>query len=299
MKSTAALVLLSCLVASAANAQGESMTFPNTEKCTEIVSDIKKSTTPEQLAELMQFSANGISNSMHRFVTGRDSIIGDLQKQFGETALYMALDEPRKKLDASQISYWSDRTSHNESLLSKGISDFYAKNPGLKSKGRDLTICTAVFVYTDKNVDSKAYSAITKISPRAGRFGHFDISVKGCTIGSSVGTKNEYSEPDKWEGSQFVVVDALYKNMDREGRLPFEGSLIIKTSTGEELRYDNTETIMSEGYGIYFKSVNPLVTMPTKIAYRIPTDIEGEILWEPGRNEGNKRLWCAFINPDE
>lgn len=70
---------------------------------------------------------------------------------------------------------------------------------------------------------------------------------------------------------------------------------LLRDDSGEELRYDNTEAIMSSGYGIYLKSVNPLVTMPTKIVYRIPTDIEGEILWEPGRNKESKRLWCSFV----
>lgn len=298
MKNKLPLVFISTLVASVAHAKSESLIFPSDEECRAVYTELKDSITPHQLSELYEMSSSAIGYSAFRYLTGRDSIFIDLKKQYGETVYSNTLDEIKKKLDDDQVKYWTEFGRYKESILAKRKKKFLGGNPGLGAKAHKITICNAALVYRNVNVDASTYASITKINPRAGRFGHFDISVKSCSIGSLVGTKNKYSEPSQWEGSRFVVLDARFRNVDKEGRLPSEGSLIIKTSSGDELRYDNTETIMQEGYGIYFKSVNPLVTMPTKIVYRIPTEIEGEILWEPGRNDEGKRLWCAFVSPE-
>lgn len=283
---------------SAANAQKEMLIFPNDEECKEIVKNVYESGGEQKFTELTEHSVSGMKNSVFRYIAGRDSIVLDLKSSFGETQLYKILEDTRKKLDADQIDYLSAHVSYNDKILAKKRSKFSSENPKLITVVRQFSVCVAATLYKDEKVDSSTYKSISKFSPRFGRFGYFDITVENCGISSSVGTKNKYSEPSKWEGSQFVVLDARFRNVDKEGRLPSEGSLIIKTPNGDELRYDNTESIMSEGYGIYFKSVNPLVTMPTKIVYRIPTDIEGEILWEPGRNDEGKRLWCAFVSPE-
>lgn len=130
------------------------------------------------------------------------------------------------------------------------------------------------------------------------RIEYFLVSIESCKISDSAETGSRYSEPKQWPGSRFLIIDALFKNEDAEGRLPAEGSLIIRHN-GRELRYDTTESIIKEGYGIYFKSVNPLVKMPTKIVYRIPDNVSGEVSWEPGRNPEGKRLWCTFATPKD
>lgn len=298
MKSKAILFFTSLLVGSAAHSQEGMLIFPSDEECNKIFKSVYESGGEQKFKELSNHSISGMKNSAFRYLAGRDSIVLDLKSSFGETQLYKTLEDSRKKLDADQIDYLSAHASYNDKILSKKRSKFSSENAELITVARQFSVCMAATLYKDKKVDASTYGNLSKFSPRTGRFGYFDITVNNCGIRSSVGAKNKYSEPSKWEGSQFVVVDTRFRNMDKEGRLPFVGSLIIKTSSGNELRYDNTETIMSEGYGIYFKSVNPLVTMPTKIVYRIPTDIEGEILWEPGRNDGGKRLWCAFVNPE-
>lgn len=236
------------------------------------------------------------SHSILRYITGRDSAITDIKNTFGETGLSRALDVTKSKLDADQIEYWSGFIDYHEAILQPKIDRFLSENPKLNNLGGLIKRCGLGAVYKDKNVDVNYYDKISSVNFKSGRFGHFNVTAKSCNISSAVGTKNRYSEPEKWDGSQFVVIDVLFKNMDKEGRLPLEGRLIIKTPEGEELKYDSTETIMESGYGIYFKSVNPLVTMPTKIVYRIPSDIVGEVLWEPGRNPDGKYLWCKFLS---
>jgi hypothetical protein len=297
VKNKAILFLFISTVVGSANAQNKAFTFPSDEECLDNLKALKSITTVQQFSELSDLATKGALHSTLRYITGRDSVVTDLKKQFGETAFLSVLDDTKSKLDSDQISYWSGHTSYQEALASKRRDRLYDDNPNLKDRKNTLSLCGLAAVYKSRSADGYLFENMAKSSFRSARFGHFDISVEGCKVSSVVGTKSQYSEPDKWEGSQFVVIDTRFRNMDKEGRLPFEGSLIIKTPNGDELKYDTTETIMAKGYGIYFKSVNPLVTMPTKIVYRIPNDIVGEILWQPGRNSEGKRLWCAFSNP--
>lgn len=297
MKSHAVLFCICLAAASAAKAQD--ITFPSEEECLSNFKELRSTASVQQFSELADIAYKGVGHSVLRYLVGKDSVITDLRKTFGETALSRALDATKNKLDSDQISYWSGYIRYQDALATRQKDEFLSDNPGLRGSAYRYSLCGLVAVYKDQDVDSSMYARMTKSSFRSGRFGYFDVSVKSCIVASTVGTKYQISEPEKWDGSQFVVVDARFRNMDKEGRLPFEGSLIIKAPNGDEFKYDNSETIMAKGYGIYFKSVNPLVTMPTKIVYRIPSDIEGEILWEPGRNAEGKRLWCTFVAADD
>lgn len=146
-----------------------------------------------------------------------------------------------------------------------------------------------------KNIEEIVLGSANKA--REARVGYFDVKINSCSAQVLPITYNKHTEPKQWEGSRFVVINTVFKNQDSEGRLPSAGSLIINYQ-GRELRYDTTETILQEGYGIYFKSVNPLVSMPTKIVYRIPSEVSGEVSWEPGRNSDGTRLWCTFVSAE-
>ncbi|WP_341708108.1 DUF4352 domain-containing protein [Halopseudomonas sp.] len=126
------------------------------------------------------------------------------------------------------------------------------------------------------------------------RVGQFEVKVNSCKAVETVGTGNRFAEPKVWEGSRFYIVDASFKNMDTESRLPLAGSLFINYD-GVEYEYDSTESIMTDGYNIWFKQVNPLVSMSTKLVYRIPDEISGMVYWVPGRNPEGQRLWCGRI----
>jgi hypothetical protein len=71
------------------------------------------------------------------------------------------------------------------------------------------------------------------------------------------------------------------------------------TYNGKEYEFDSVETVMAEGYNIWFKKVNPLITMKTKIVYRIPDEIEGDVFWKPGRNPDDKRLWVGSVKAQQ
>jgi len=124
--------------------------------------------------------------------------------------------------------------------------------------------------------------------------GYFKVKVNSCRVGSKVGTENPLAEPKKWPDSKFLVIDASFKNTDTEGRLPLAGSALIEYG-GKTYKFDAVESVYEEGFGIGIQSVNPLVTLRTKLVYRIPSEIKGRVSWLPGRNAGGVSLPCGTI----
>lgn len=141
----------------------------------------------------------------------------------------------------------------------------------------------------------KGYVAYAASRVKEAQVGYFKVAAESAYYGASVNTGNRYAEPKKWDGSRFFVIRASFKNLDTESRLPFEGSLFINYN-GKDYEFDSVEPIMLEGFNIWFKKVNPLITMKTKIVYRIPDEIHGEVFWRPGRNSDGTKLWLGFIS---
>lgn len=127
-----------------------------------------------------------------------------------------------------------------------------------------------------------------------GQVGYFDVTVNDCTISKSIDTGNRYTTVKPDPDARFLTVNATFKNTDNEGRLPLEGSLFINMD-GKDYKFDTTESIMSDGYGIRMRSLNPLIKLNTKIVYRVPNELSGDVYWKPGRNAEDKRLWCTYL----
>lgn len=140
----------------------------------------------------------------------------------------------------------------------------------------------------------KRYIDFVATRPSKAEVGYFEVSTSKAFATNEIRTGNKYAEPKQWEGSRFFVVDASFKNVDTESRLPSGGSLFINYN-GKEYEFDTVEPIMLEGYNIWFKSINPLITMKTKIVYRIPNEVSGEVFWRPGRNPSDTRLWVGKV----
>lgn len=266
------------------------------EECNESLKRLSGLATKEEFKEVTHLAMSGAFTSVLRYLVGRDSMVTDLIQSHGETPASVALDDVKAALDDDQRSYWSGYITYHEALNDPLVTKYLKqKNPLAKASSR-FVACAFDTVFTGDGKVIQTAKGLAKLSHRAGTFGHFKVKVDDCRISQNVGTGSRYTEPDHWPGSKFVVIDATFKNIDAEGRLPSEGHLVIKQPNGTTLVYDSTEAVMAKGYGIYFKSVNPLVTMPTKIVYRIPDDVTGEILWQPGRSTGGKNLWCSFLN---
>lgn len=127
-----------------------------------------------------------------------------------------------------------------------------------------------------------------------GQVGYFEATVNDCTISKTIETGNRYTALKQDPDARFLTVNATFKNTDNEGRLPFAGSLFI-SKDGKDYKFDTTETILSDGYGIRLQSLNPFIKLNTKIVYKVPNELFGDVYWKPGRNAEDKKLWCTYL----
>ncbi|AZZ44825.1 hypothetical protein C1896_07815 [Pseudomonadaceae bacterium SI-3] len=266
------------------------------ETCKTSMQTLTNNVSNEEKADIERMVTSGGIYSVFRLILGRDSLLADFRQELGDSEFNRIALETHDALDVEQKRYWSAYVDYKEALDRDLRKKYLSKEYVYQQEVRSLITCGLKAVYLDPDPDAATFRGLASSSYRSGRFGHFRTAINTCTVAKSVGTGSQYLEPERWQGSQFVVLDVSFKNEDTEGRLPFEGALVIKQTDGKKLRYDSSETIMAEGYGIGFKSVNPFITMPTKLVFRIPDDITGEVLWEPGRNPDGKKLWCTFLN---
>ncbi len=287
----------SLLQVTIANAESSGPSLIPQERCNASYPTLAKNTTKQEIAAIQEMVVSDVMTDVLRYVLGRDSLVADYVEGLEETAFSTLLRDSRKQsLTDEQKAYWNAWIDYRETQQGASRKKFYDKSYANRNSVRDFTSCSFQAMYFDPSPGLGMLKEMSMGIPRTGRFGYFRTAINTCTVAKSVGTGSQYLEPERWQGSQFVVLDVSFKNEDTEGRLPFEGALVIKQPDGKKLRYDSSETIMAEGYGIGFKSVNPFITMPTKLVFRIPDDITGEVLWEPGRNPDGKKLWCTFLN---
>lgn len=122
---------------------------------------------------------------------------------------------------------------------------------------------------------------------------HFNVTLNSCEVRPVLGTGSQLSEPPSRQGSVFLVLDVVFKNTDTESRMPFPGSVFASYS-GKVYEFDNTESVWVEGWGLNLERINPLTMLNAKIAYRIPSDLSGNVDWVPGRNSSGAKLSCSI-----
>lgn len=240
-----------------------------------------------------------------RYLTDSDSVFGDYYTQLEQRAFVSGfsfsnmLKSLKKQVGSDdQRLYLTGVRRVQEEEQKQALKDYWGKGSKENKYAKLASNCAMKELAEGSATGSidqlRTLVRKSKLITRKATVGYFDASVNACTVQSLPITGNKYTEPDAWDGSRFVVLDVTFKNNDSEGRLPLPGSLVVNYS-GRELTYDTTETIMQKGFGIYFKSVNPLLSMKTKLVYRVPNEIAGDVFWVPGRNDEQKRLWCTRV----
>ncbi|MFS0827575.1 DUF4352 domain-containing protein [Pseudomonas phoenicis] len=233
-----------------------------------------------------------------RFALGRDAILADFythRKGSGFNANVLKIkDLAKQKGFALQMT--RDLTVAENILIEENKNHKWTKHTV------DTLLCrinaigdTAMNGY---NIYASNYLKGLKAKQEAmhGQVGYFDVTVNDCTISKSIDTGNRYSAVKSDSDARFITVNATFKNTDNEGRLPSEGSLFI-SKDDKDFKFDTTETIMSDGYGIRLRSLNPLIKLNTKLVYKVPNELYGEVYWKPGRNAEDKKLWCIYLPP--
>lgn len=237
-----------------------------------------------------------LMNDVLGFAIGGNSLVGDYYTK--EKIGAFNPDILELKVLAKQPGF--------ASLLNRDFETFSIDVAGEVASGRFTRAANSVLLCQFGEVASpvpNAYNAYvtqylktlqTKQSEMTGHAGYFDASVNSCTISESVDTGNRLTtlklEPD----SRYLTVNATFKNTDTEGRIPLEGSLII-SSSGKDYKFDTTESVVGEGFGIRMRPLNPLIKLNTKIVYKVPNELSGEVYWRPGRNPNDTKLWCTYL----
>lgn len=242
------------------------------------------------------------------YLTGRDTMIGELLGEKNMQSLPNSSEiiqaKNRLKLKHNfEGTFTGDGYSHEElTTASKRFQEMIgSSSKSLDTNGREdyfkYMNCVTMQVLAGTSplaATYKSYEQYVASHIESATIGYFNVSTGENRIARKVGTGNSFVEPKADADSRFFIVDARFKNTDTESRLPLEGSLFISYN-GKQYEFDSTEPIMLEGYNIWFRKVNPLITVKTKIVYRIPNEIEGEVFWRPGRNKDDTRLWVGYV----
>lgn len=265
--------------------------------------------TDQERSVLTESSSLTERNESLRYVAGKDSILADFQELFKRehlnfnTNLTQMKDKLKKSTDLT--SQYEDQ-NYSEQLYTDSLEEWKKivkakKTAAQKDEIKKFTWCRIAVVAAGMGINAaypKKYVEFALSRPNTATIGYFQVMAERGEYRNTVGTGNQFSEPKTWDGSRFYIVHASFKNLDTESRLPVEGSLFINYD-GKDYEFDSVEPILTEGYNIWFRKINPLVTMKTKLVYRIPDEIHGDVYWRPGRNSDDKRLWVGVVKAAE
>jgi Domain of unknown function (DUF4352) len=107
---------------------------------------------------------------------------------------------------------------------------------------------------------------------------YFDITISDVGVGNRVNTNNQFTDIAPEKDNMFMVFFVKFKNTDNRSHYVDEGSILIDDN-GKEFKFEKSESIMLEGWGVLLDELNPLTTLDTKIVYKLPKEIKGKVYW--------------------
>lgn len=114
---------------------------------------------------------------------------------------------------------------------------------------------------------------------------YFDVTVDRASVVDRVNTGNEFADLPEEEGNKYLLIYLTVTNTDKESRMMFDGEVEIK-SGDQVFKYEQTELVAAEGWGLIVDNLNPGVTKRTKLVYKIPSTAKGQVFYLPGRGKG-------------
>lgn len=86
------------------------------------------------------------------------------------------------------------------------------------------------------------------------------------------------------EGSLYLILNITFKNIDTESRMLTDGEVLTRHNE-TVYRFDKAETVMLEGWSTKLDQINPLTSKTTRIVFKIPTELKGDVYYRPGRSD--------------
>jgi hypothetical protein len=129
----------------------------------------------------------------------------------------------------------------------------------------------------------------------------FDVTINAVMTQTSIKLPAD-QEMRSGEGNQYLELAVTLKNTDKEDRTMFTGGTVLINVKGTEYKYEDAETVDREGFGLIYEKINPMVTKTTILVYKIPTGLDGDVYYRPGRAEDNQIIYLGklkdIINTD-
>lgn len=146
----------------------------------------------------------------------------------------------------------------------------------------------------DKKNDPSSGTAeeTTKVAVQIGQVlqtDYFDVTVNQISIKDRVSTGNEFADLKKEAGNKYLIINTTFKNTDRESRMLTEGTVWINYN-GKDYEFDKSETVMLDGWGVMMEQLNPLTSITTNLVYKIPEEITGVAMLQPGRSGNDQKI---------
>ena len=73
------------------------------------------------------------------------------------------------------------------------------------------------------------------------------------------------------QGNKFLVLDVTLLNTDNEGRMLTDSGTLFIQYKGKEMTFDDSEIVFADGWLGFSDTLNPMVTVTGKIAFKIST----------------------------
>lgn len=229
--------------------------------------------------------------------------ISQESKNISEGTLIVKLNGKEYKFDKSEKiteNGWGIFSEEINPLLSKNTKIVYKlpkENfeeiyyiPGGNSKKIKINLVDKKETEVSENNSQEEISKNINVNPNYNnkigdtiKTDYFDVTLNNVSYVNNIKTGNQFADIPGDKDSLFVVLDITFKNISQESRMLSEGDLLI-TYNGKTYKFDKSETILADGWGVLFEQINPFVSKKTKIVYKISKEIPEEIIYVPGRN---------------
>ena len=123
--------------------------------------------------------------------------------------------------------------------------------------------------------------------------GSFEIVAGDWNFSKVINTGNQFLNVQASEGNTFLIIQATYKNIDQEGRTLFSAGSVFVDYHGKEYKFDKTEAILADGFGVTLEALNPLSKKTTFLIFPMSTEFKGMAFWQPAGC--NERIYLGTI----
>lgn len=162
----------------------------------------------------------------------------------------------------------------------------------LEITGVIFIVLIATSIFSEKKDSTTKDKVKINVTGKPINTGYFEVTVHGAKLTKEVKTGNRYSDLPSQDGILYLTLDISFKNIDKESRYITSGDLLLYLNN-QEYVYDKSETILANGYNS-LESINPFLSLRTKIVYKIPSEHFDKIYYEPGRTKKGRQIIQLF-----